>query len=77
MYQWILTSGLIHLELSIVYTEGSPDIVSKIFISLRIDFVLANSADPDEMPRYAAFHPGRHSLQSTHLGVSSPQRVDQ
>ena len=77
MYQLILPSGLIHLELSIAYTEGSWDIVSKIFISLRIDFVLANSADPDEMLQYAAFHPGHHCLQSTQLGVSSTQRVDQ
>ena len=26
--------------------------------SLKIDIVLANSADPDEMPHYAAFHLG-------------------
>ena len=32
------------------------------FHSLKIDFVLANSADPDEMPYYAAFHLGLHCL---------------
>ena len=40
-----------------------------------MDFVLANSADPDEMPPYAAFHLGLHCLQSTGLGVSAPQRL--
>ena len=32
--------------------------------------IQANSADPDEMQHYAAFHLGLHSLTSTHLGVS-------
>ena len=32
------------------------------FLSLKIYFVLANSADPDEM-HYAAFHVGLHCLQ--------------
>ena len=27
-----------------------------------MDFALANHADPDEMPRYAAFHLGLHWL---------------
>ena len=31
-------------------------------ISLKISFVLANSADPDEMPHDAAFHLGLHCL---------------
>ena len=34
----------------------------KIFLSLQIYFVLANSADPDEMPSYVAFHLGLHCL---------------
>ena len=29
-----------------------------VFLSLNIDFGLANSADPDEMPYYVAFHLG-------------------
>ena len=37
---------------SIVYIEGIQVIILKrniVFISLKIDFVLASSADPDEM----------------------------
>ena len=33
-----------------------------VFLSSKIDFVLANSVDPDKMPHYAAFHLGFHSL---------------
>ena len=40
-----------------------------------LDFVLANSADPDEMTHYAAFYLGLHCLPHAHLGVSVPQRV--
>ena len=32
------------------------------FMSQRIVFILANSADPDEMPHNAAFHQGLHCL---------------
>ena len=41
-----------------LYIEGSHVIISKniVFLSLMIDFVLANSADPGKMPHYAAFH---------------------
>ena len=31
-------------------------------MSLKIVFILANSVDPDEMPRYVAFHLGLHWL---------------
>ena len=31
-------------------------------MSLKIVFNLANSADPNEMPTYVAFHQGIHSL---------------
>ena len=31
-------------------------------LSRKIDFVLSNSADPDEMPHYAAFHLCLHFL---------------
>ena len=31
-------------------------------MSLKFIFILANSADPDEMPNYAAFHLGHHWL---------------
>ena len=33
-----------------------------VFLSLKIDFVLANSADPDEMLCFAAFHLGPQCL---------------
>ena len=44
----------------IVYIEVSQATIFKkiLFHSLKINFVLANSADPDEMPHYAAFHLG-------------------
>ena len=48
-----------------MYIEGSQVIFSKkkyIFLSLKIDFVLANSADPDEMLIYETFHLGLHCL---------------
>ena len=39
---------------SIIYIEGSQVKFPKIkFLSLRNNFVLANSADPDEMPPFA------------------------
>ena len=54
---------------SIVCIEGSQVIIpqpQKIYrISFSedlIDFVLANSADPDEMQHHAAFHMGIHCL---------------
>ena len=44
-----------------IYIEVSQIIISKNpRIYLKIDFVLANSADPDEMPHHAAFHLGLH-----------------
>ena len=63
---------------SIVPIEGSQVILSKnfVFLSLKIDFGLANSADPDEMPQKCGissgsslfaklpiFHQGLHCLQ--------------
>ena len=41
---------------------------------MEIDFVLTNSADPDEMPRSEAFHLGLHGCKSIRLGVSSLER---
>ena len=45
--------------------EVSKIIISKkniAFHSLKMNFVLANSADPDEMPHHVAFHLGLHYL---------------
>ena len=33
-----------------------------VFLSLKVVLIVANSADPDEMQHYAAFHLGLHSL---------------
>ena len=50
---------------SIVYIEGLQVIISKNikFLSPKIDSALANSADPNEMPLYAAFHLGRKNTR--------------
>ena len=49
---------------AIVYIEAShvENFKNIAFLSLKIDFVFANSADPDEMQHYAAFHLGLHCL---------------
>ena len=59
---------------SIVYIEGSQVISSQknIFHSLKIDFVLANSTDPDKMLHLIRFFT---VCQSTHFGVSGLQKV--
>ena len=49
----------------IIYIEGSQVIISKkkfVFLSLKIIFVFANSADSDKMLHYAAFHQGHQCL---------------
>ena len=50
---------------SIVYIDKSVYNFPKniIFLSLKIEFVSPNSADPDEMPHSVAFHLGLHCLQ--------------
>ena len=46
-------------------------------MSLKIGFILANSADPDEMLPYAAIHLGLHCLpQRTCLQVPRTKRVN-
>ena len=45
------------------------------FLSLNMDFVLANNADPDEMTHRVAFHLVFPVRQSTQLGVSGIQRI--
>ena len=50
----------------IVFIKGSKVIISTkniVLLSLKINFVLSNSADPDEMPQFVAFHQGLHCLQ--------------
>ena len=63
MYKWILPSGFIQYNWD--GPRGHKIIISKkycICVSLKINFLLANSADPDEMPHHAAFHLGPHCL---------------
>ena len=47
-----------------------------VFHSLKIDFVLANSEDPDEMLHNAAFHLDLHYLPKYPFWGSGQQRVD-
>ena len=54
----------VKLGWSIVYIEGPQVITYKTYciFSLKIDFVLANTADPYEIRHYAGFHLGPHCL---------------
>ena len=66
----------INMGLPIVYIEGVSGRIFKIMMcvclyALKVVLTLENSADPDEMQHYAAFHLGLHCL-----GVSSTQRVN-
>ena len=50
---------------TIIYSEGLQEIISyknTVFLSLKIDFLLANSVDPDEMWQNAAIHLGIYCL---------------
>ena len=47
-----------------------------VFLSLKTNFVLANSANLNEMAYYAAFHLGFHCLPKYPLVVSGLQRVN-
>ena len=47
----------------IAYIDGSIIFLKNILaLSLKIDFVLANSTYPDEMPHDVAFYLGQHCL---------------
>ena len=58
IFEWLFYTGFT------VYIEGSQVIFSKKYCICFFDdhFVLANSADPDEMLQYAAFHLGLRCL---------------
>ena len=43
---------------------------------LKIEIILANKGDPDEMQHSVIFHLGLHCFSSTPSGVSSIQRVN-
>ena len=64
-YFFITHMHNLHYGMSIVYIEGSEVIIfQKIiaFLPLMICFVLASSADPDEMPHNVAFYLSLHCL---------------
>ena len=50
------------MEKSILYFKGLPARHSIKFLSLKIVFILENSAGPYEMPPSAVFHLGLHCL---------------
>ena len=52
------------MELFILYFKGLQVKILKndVFLFLKIDIVLTNSADPDKILPYAAFHLGLHCL---------------
>ena len=55
--------GTISMGLPIVcFKETQVNLSYDVFLSLKIVFILAISADPDEMQPYAAFHLGFHFL---------------
>ena len=45
------------------------------FLSLKVVLILTNSADPDEMQHYAAFHLDLHCLTKNPFRVSNIQGV--
>ena len=53
-----------NMELSILYFSGFWVKISwnDVFLPQKVVFILANSADPGEMPTYVAFHQGLHCL---------------
>ena len=46
-----------------------------VFLSMEVVLILENSAEPDKMQNYAAFHLALHCLPNYPLRVSSIQRV--
>ena len=79
---FILMDYPIHIDtismcLSILYYKGSHVKIYKVnlFLSPKIVFILANSADPDEMPHFAAFIWVITVCQSSCLPVSRMKRV--
>ena len=53
------TKVAISMGLPILYLKGSQ---VDVFLPLKVVLILANSADPDEIQHYAAFHLGLHCL---------------
>ena len=64
MMDFPLYIDTISMGLPIVYFRGLQVGISNynVVLSLKVVFILANNADPDEMQPYAAFHLGLHCL---------------
>ena len=66
----------ISITVFILYSKGSELLNYDTVLSLKIVFILANSADPDEMSHYAVFHQGFHCLPICQFtGISRLKRV--
>ena len=61
-----------------MHFEGSQIILftNIVVLSLKIDFFLVNSADPDEMQHSVAFYLVFTVCQRTRYGVSGPERIN-
>ena len=61
---------MISMGLPILYFKESQVELYKFqcFLAMKVDLILANSADPDEMQLNAAFHLGLHCLPKYLLG---------
>ena len=74
-----MTIDTISMEMPILSLKGLPvNFFYKmmVFLSLKIVFIVANSAGPDEMLPYVAFHLGFHCVPITCLQVFRMQRVN-
>ena len=67
----------ISMEVSILQFKGLSFIflLNGVHLSLKIDFILTNSADSDEMSPYATFHLSLTVCPSTCLRVSKMKRA--
>ena len=59
MSEWVFTTGI--CAYVIIKKISCTNLINSEW-SLNIVFILANIADPEEMPPYAAFHLGLHCL---------------
>ena len=64
-----------------IYFKGSQveiyfQVCSYVLQSLKIVFMIANSAGPDKLVNFVAFHLGLHCCQNNPLGASSIQRIN-
>ena len=51
-----------------IFKRSHVDISYDVFLSLTVVLILANSAYPEEMPHFAAFHQGLQCLPKNKFG---------